>query len=70
MTKTLAALAPLLAVAPFVSAEEPIRERIEWSDVWGSRCEYRRIALCQPPQIGHGNKRGKSRLTGVPGNLK
>ena len=39
MTRILAVLIPLLAIAPFVSAEEPIRERIEWSDVWVTDAE-------------------------------
>ncbi len=34
MTRKLAALIPILAIAQLVSAEEPIRERIEWADIW------------------------------------
>ena len=34
MTRMLAALIPILAIAQLVSAEEPIRERIEWADIW------------------------------------
>ncbi len=48
MTRILAVLIPLLAVAPFVSAEEPIRERIEWSDVWvtdAEKAELPRVLL-------------------------
>ena len=34
MTRMRAALIPILAIAQLVSAEEPIRERIEWADIW------------------------------------
>jgi len=34
MKSLLAALIPLLAFARLASAEEPIRERIEWADIW------------------------------------
>lgn len=34
MTRALAALIPILAVAQLVSGEELIRERIEWADLW------------------------------------
>jgi len=34
MKRFLSVLYPLLIIAPFVSAEEPVRERIEWIDVW------------------------------------
>ena len=34
MTRLLAALISILAVTQLVSAQEPIRERIEWADIW------------------------------------
>lgn len=34
MKRLLCALFPLLVIVQFVSAEEPIRERIEWADIW------------------------------------
>jgi hypothetical protein len=34
MKRALAALIPILAIAQLMSAEEPIRERIEWADIW------------------------------------
>jgi len=34
MKRLLSVLLPLLVTAQFVSADEPIRERIEWADIW------------------------------------
>lgn len=34
MKRLLSVLLPLLMTTQFVSAEEPIRERIEWADIW------------------------------------
>ena len=34
MIRFFTVLIPLLAVAQLVAAEEPIRERIEWADIW------------------------------------
>ena len=34
MTRSLAALIPVVLIAQLVSAQEPIRERIEWADIW------------------------------------
>jgi len=34
MKRVLSILFPLLMTTQFVSAEEPIRERIEWADIW------------------------------------
>jgi hypothetical protein len=34
MKLLLNALLPLLVVSQLVSAQEPIRERIEWTDIW------------------------------------
>ena len=34
MKRIVAALIPVLAIAQLASADEPIRERIEWADIW------------------------------------
>jgi hypothetical protein len=34
MQRITAALIPVLAIAQLLSAQEPIRERIEWADIW------------------------------------
>ena len=34
MKRLLTALIPILAIAQLVSAEQPVRERIEWADIW------------------------------------
>jgi lysophospholipase L1-like esterase len=34
MTRVLTALIPLLFISHFLPADEPIRERIEWADIW------------------------------------
>jgi len=34
MSRLLAALIPILAIAQLAPAQEPIRERIEWADIW------------------------------------
>ena len=34
MNRLLCALLSVLLMAPFRSAEEPVRERIEWIDIW------------------------------------